>query len=101
MGREGLERLGRALYGEKDPAAAYRSDPPYRYEKKAGGYVLTLQLPFVAKEEIDLAMASGDLIVRIGNVRHHVPIPRTLSGYAPAGAKVEEGKLTVRFAKAS
>ncbi len=99
VGRAGLEALGRALYGEKDPAASYRSDPPYRFTKKGDGYVLTLNLPFVAKEEIDLAVASGDLIVRVGNVRHHVPIPRTLSGYAPSGAKVEDGKLTVRFAK--
>jgi hypothetical protein len=37
--------------------------------------------------------------VSIGNVRHHVPIPRTLTGYAPAGAKVEDGKLTVRFTR--
>jgi arsenite-transporting ATPase len=99
VGRAGLEALGRALYGEKDPAASYRSDPPYRFTKKGGGYVLTLHLPFVAKDEIDLAVASGDLIVRVGNVRHHIPIPRTLSGFSPAGAKVEDGKLTVRFAK--
>jgi arsenite-transporting ATPase len=99
VGRAGLEALGHALYGDKDPAASYRSDPPYRFTKKGGGYVLTLHLPFVAKDEIDLAMASGDLIVRVGNVRHHIPIPRTLSGFSPAGAKVEDGKLTVRFAK--
>ena len=100
VGIEGLTKLGAALYGAKDPAAAYRTDPPYRFVKKGGGYVLTLGLPFVAKDEIDLAVASGDLIVRIGNVRHHIPIPRTLSGFAPSGAKVEEGRLTVRFAKA-
>jgi arsenite-transporting ATPase len=100
VGRAGLEALGRALYADRDAAASYRTDAPYRYAKKGGGYVLTLDLPFVAKDEIDLAVASGDLIVRIGNVRHHVPIPRTLSGFTPSGAKVEEGKLTVRFARA-
>ena len=74
--------------------------PPYRYAKRNGSYVLTLNLPFVEKDEVDLAVASGDLIVRIGNVRHHVPIPRTLAGFAPSGAKVEGGRLTVRFARA-
>ena len=36
-------------------------------------------------------------MVRIGNVRHHIPIPRTLGGWIPSGARVEDGKLTVRF----
>jgi len=48
---------------------------------------------------VELAVASGDLIVRIGNVRHHIPIPRTVGGLTPSGAKVEGGKLAVRFAK--
>jgi hypothetical protein len=53
----------------------------------------------VEKDQVDLSVASGDLIVKIGNVRHHIPIPRTLSGYRPSGAKVEDGRLTVRFAR--
>jgi len=98
VGVDALLSLGKALYHGGDPAKTYRVDPPYRYAKRAGGYVLTLNLPFVEREEVDLAIASGDLIVRIGNVRHHIPIPRTLSGMEPSGAKVEDGRLTVRFA---
>ncbi|KAA0252409.1 MAG: ArsA family ATPase [Acidobacteria bacterium] len=97
VGAAALADLGRSLYGPADPAASHRAEAPYRYRKRAGRYLLTLDLPFVSKEEVDLAVASSDLIVRIGNVRHHVPIPRTLSGWVPAGAKVEEGRLTVRF----
>lgn len=101
VGAKDLLALGEALYAGRDPAASQRTQAPYRYVKKAGSYVLTLELPFVSKEEVDLAVASGDLIVQIGNVRHHVPIPRTLAGFAPTGARVEEGRLTVRFATAS
>jgi arsenite-transporting ATPase len=97
LGTAALVALGRDLWGEKDPAASFRSDPPYRYTKKAGKYILTLNLPFVDKSEVDLAMASGDLVVRIGNVRHHIPVPRTLVGFTPAGAAMENGRLTVRF----
>ena len=99
LGSAALLELGRELWGEKDPAAAFRSDPPYRYAKRNGKYVLTLDLPFVDRSEVDLAMASGDLVVRIGNVRHHIPVPRMLAGLSPSGAKVEDGKLTVRFGK--
>lgn len=97
VGQESLLSLGRALYGEKDPAESYRVEAPYKYSKKGAGYVLTLALPFVARDEIELAVASGDLIVRIGNLRHHIPIPRTLSGFVPSAARVEEGRLVVRF----
>jgi arsenite-transporting ATPase len=97
VGVSSLLSLGRALYGDRDPSASYRVEAPYRFSKKGAGYVLTLSLPFVSPEEVDLAVASGDLIVRIGNVRHHIPIPRTLSGFTPSAAKVEEGRLVVRF----
>ncbi|HEX7528644.1 MAG TPA: TRC40/GET3/ArsA family transport-energizing ATPase, partial [Thermoanaerobaculia bacterium] len=99
LGATALAALGRDLWGAKNPADSFRSDPPYRYAKKNGKYVLTLDLPFVDKHEVDLAMASGDLVVRIGNVRHHVPVPRMLAGFSPAGAKVEDGRLTVRFTR--
>src|SRR5512140_2131446 len=101
LGAEALAALGAELWAGRDPAATFRSDAPYRYAKQNGRYVLTLDLPFVAKEDVDLAVSSGDLVVRIGNVRHHVPIPRTRAGFTPSGAKVEDGKLTVRFARAT
>ncbi len=97
VGLPNLSALGRTLYGDRDPAASYRGEAPYSYRKKGGLYVLSLNLPFVEKDEIDLAIVGADLIVRIGNVRHHIPIPRTLAGWSPAGARVEDGKLTVKF----
>lgn len=97
VGPEALEGLGRLLWDGRDPLASFRAEAPYRYRKVDGRYELTLGLPFVGRDEIDLAVVGGDLVVRIGNVRHHVPIPRTLSGHSPAGAKVEDGALTVRF----
>lgn len=97
VGAKSLLALGQLLYGDRDPAATYRAEAPYRYAKSGSDYVLTLNLPFVAKEDVDLAVASSDLIVRIGNFRHHIPIPRTLSGLSPAAARVEDGRLTVRF----
>ena len=97
VGAAGLSKLGAALCAGLDPAASFRTTPPYRFQKKPGHYVLTLDLPFVEKEDVELAVASGDLIVTIGNFRHHIPIPRTLSGLVPTKARVEAGRLTVRF----
>ena len=100
VGVEGLAELGRALYEGADPAASFRTTAPYRYQKRPGHYLLTLDLPFAEREDVELAVASGDLIVTLGNFRHHIPIPRTLSGHVPTKAKVEAGRLTVRFERA-
>ena len=100
VGMPGLAELGAGLFAGADPAASFRTTAPYRYQKRAGHYVLTLDLPFVEREDEELAVASGDLIVTLGNFRHHIPIPRTLSGLAPTKAKVEAGRLTVRFERA-
>ena len=100
VGETRLAELGRRLFADKDPAASFRTTPPYRFEKKAGRYVLTLDLPFAGKDDVELAVASGDLVVTLGGFRHHVPIPRTLAGHVPAAAKVEAGRLTVRFERA-
>ena len=100
VGETRLAELGRRLLADKDPAASFRTTPPYRFEKKAGRYVLTLDLPFAGKDDVELAVASGDLVVTLGGFRHHVPIPRTLAGHVPAAAKVEAGRLTVRFERA-
>ena len=100
VGAAGLAELGARLFAGLDPSASFRTTPPYRFQKKPGHYLLTLDLPFVEKEDVELAVASGDLIVTIGNFRHHVPIPRTLSGLVPTKAKVEAGRLTVRFERA-
>ena len=100
VGPAALAALAKDLYGDRDPAASYRGTAPYRFAKTGSGYVLSLEIPFVEKDAVELAVASGDLIVRIGNVRHHVPIPRTLAGLTPSAAKVEGGRLSVRFEKA-
>lgn len=101
VGAAGLAKLGAALYEGLDPAASFRTTPPYRFQKRAGAYVLTLDLPFVEKEDVELAVASGDLVVTLGNFRHHIPIPRTLAGSVPAKAKVEAGRLTIRFERSA
>lgn len=101
VGAAGLAKLGASLYAGLDPAASFRRTPPYRFQKRAGAYVLTLDLPFVEKEDVELAVASGDLVVTLGNFRHHIPIPRTLAGSVPTKAKVEAGRLTIRFERST
>jgi arsenite-transporting ATPase len=97
LGIRSLERLGRELYGDKDPAGVYFDESPYRFKKVDGNYQLRLRLPFVTKEEVELYKKFDELIVRIGNFKRHVSLPQALTGSEPQGAAVQEGNLIITF----
>ncbi|WP_256872896.1 ArsA family ATPase [Candidatus Entotheonella palauensis] len=60
--------------------------------------MLEVVMPFVQKEEIDLTRQAEDLVIRVGNFKRHVPLPRSVVRLKTAGAKMDEGHLIVRFA---
>ena len=51
------------------------------------------------KTTTDLTRQPEQLVVRVGSFKRHVPLPRTVSRLKTAGAKMEEDRLVVRFAK--
>ncbi|BBF43411.1 arsenical pump-driving ATPase [Lachnospiraceae bacterium KM106-2] len=67
------------------------------YTMDGKNYLLTIQIPFADKKEVDLHEAKQDLIVKIGNYKRSIPLPDTLRGYEVAKAKLEDGKLVVTF----
>lgn len=97
VGIEDLTRLGEELYGDKDPTERFYAKTPLSFRKRNGKYVMTLQTPFITKEDIDLSKSGDELIVRIGNYKRHVLLPRSIAGKDPTGAKLDGDKLTVTF----
>lgn len=97
VGPKGLARLGEALYGETDPTAVFYGEPPYTFKKIRGTYRLTISLPFATKEAVDLTMAGDEVVIRIGNLKRHVPLPRMAAGAEPTGASLDGSTLTVTF----
>ncbi|PON14248.1 arsenic-transporting ATPase [Candidatus Entotheonella serta] len=93
-----LQALGQALYGNEDPSICYMSSPTYTFNKEGRDYTLEVAMPFVQKEEIDLTRQADDLVIRIGSLKRHVPLPRAIVRLKTAGAKMDEGRLIVRFA---
>ncbi|NOZ24413.1 MAG: TRC40/GET3/ArsA family transport-energizing ATPase [Planctomycetes bacterium] len=97
IGIDDLARLGEDLYGDRDPTERFYAKNPLTFRKRNGKYVMTLQTPFITKEDIDLSKSGGELIVRIGNYKRHVLLPRSMAGREPSGAKLDGDKLTVTF----
>ncbi len=97
VGKTGLQRLADTLYHETDPARRFSDRSPYRFGKQDGTYQLTMHLPFLTKQEIDLTKHGDELIVTIGGFKRHVALPRSIANKKPVGAKLTGEELVIRF----
>jgi len=98
VGLEMLRRMAGSIYGDGDPTQVYYVGLAQRVEKNEHGYTLTIPLPFVTKEEVQLTRSSFDeLIVHIGNHKRNLLLPHALVGLQVTGAKQKGNELAVRF----
>jgi arsenite-transporting ATPase len=101
LGRERLEELAAAMYGEKeDPAAVGRTEAPYTFAKRDGHYEIRLRLPFAVKGEVGLFKKGDELVVEIGTLRRHIGLPVSMAALSPARATLENRILTVEMKEA-
>ena len=92
-----LDSLGDEVYGELDPAAVLHTEDPMAIVKDGTSYVLTLNLPLTAKEDLDLSTKADELFVRVGPYRRTIMLPKVLAMRDLASARLDDGKLTVTF----
>jgi arsenite/tail-anchored protein-transporting ATPase len=98
VGLERLAELGRALFGDGDPAEFLYRGRPYSVRREDGGYTLSVELPFASKDEISLSRASDELLLQVGTWRRNLVLPRLLLDAPTLGARMEDRVLKVRFA---
>lgn len=98
VGMAMLRRMGDALYAAQEPTAVFFTGHSQEVRKINGAYQLRLPLPFVEKSDIRLTRSTNDeLIVRIGNWKRNIALPRILAGLPVQGARYEERDLVVFF----
>ena len=99
VGKELLEKMAYDVYGKRDPTQLFCSQKPITIEKTDGGIDLSLSLPFVKKEDLDVLQKGEELIIKVGNFKRNILLPRTLLNYTLKGAKFEEERLRIRFSR--
>jgi arsenite/tail-anchored protein-transporting ATPase len=99
VGLERLSEVASLIYGDSDPSQTFHHDTFYQIERHDGEYVLTMKLPFVTKQYVDLFKEEGDLVVRIGSFKRHVFLPRALMNRKPNKAKLANNVLSITFSK--
>lgn len=100
-----LQVLADALYGKEkvrggagDPTQKYFVGKPQEIVRADGHYVLSLALPLVARDEVQLHRSVIDeLVVRVGNWKRNVSLPLGLARLDVSGARFEDERLNVYF----
>ena len=93
-----LEHLKETLYADEDPTQIYYHETTLRVLQQQGNYTLSLYLPGVPKEKIQLHKSGDELHVRIGNHRRNLVLPQALSALQPINAKLDDDNLNIEFA---
>ena len=99
VGERMLKRMASATYGEQDPADRFVTTSPQRIAKDGADYVLSLKVPFVDRDDVDLSRHNGELYVTVGNYRREITLPRVLAQRETTGAGIQDGELRIRFTK--
>ncbi|MGL4650048.1 MAG: ArsA family ATPase [Caldilineaceae bacterium] len=104
-GIEMLRHMANAVYGDApvrggvgDPSQKFYIGKPQEIVRENGHYVLSLALPLVERDEVQLHRSVFDeLVVRIGNWKRNVSLPLGLARLDVASARFDHDRLNVYF----
>jgi arsenite-transporting ATPase len=93
-----LAELAEQLYGDADPSQQFYVGRPYSVEREESEFVLSVELPFATKEQINLSRHADELVIDVGTWRRNLVLPRILVEATTLGAKFDDHVLKIRFA---
>jgi arsenite-transporting ATPase len=92
-----LERLAAEIFRDEDPTEIKFVGRAQEVKKDGDDYVLSIDIPFAAKEDLTLNQKGDELLVKVGSVKRNITLPRTISSLSVKKAKFEENKLRIWF----
>ena len=96
-GMDAIDRICDDVLTRDDLFAVNSKRTNEKYEKNEEGYLLSIFLPVVSKDKLDMHMTGSDIIIRIGNFKRNIPIPNTLRSFEIASAKLVDEELKIQF----
>ncbi|MBW1715853.1 MAG: ArsA family ATPase [Deltaproteobacteria bacterium] len=97
LGKRNLAKLGADIYGEHDPTQHFYHDQPYEFQQTNGQFIIRIKLPFISKETIELNRLPEEVVVRVGEFKKHILLPRHVSAYKEVKAKMDGSYLDIIF----
>ena len=97
VGLEGLEWVAEKVYGDRDPTEVFHKEQPYIFEQTDEGFIVKVKLPYADKKFLDLYKAGEELIIRLGNVKNIILLPKAMRDAEPVGASWKGGYLEIKL----
>jgi arsenite-transporting ATPase len=94
-----LDEMATEVYGDRDPSAILFRDEPIRVRRGGGRYVLTMRLPFVSRDDMDVHRRGEELFVRVGPYKRNLILPQTLKRMVVREANFAGDHLEIAFVK--
>jgi arsenite-transporting ATPase len=99
VGFDLLSRMGDEVYGGEDATKVLHLDEPIRVQKRGGWYVLSMQLPFTGREQLDIHRRAEELVVRVGSYKRTLILPHALQRLEVREARFVNDRLEIRFSE--
>ncbi|MDY6796331.1 MAG: ArsA family ATPase [Actinomycetota bacterium] len=101
VGLDMLKRTAEKVFGDTDPSRILFKGETQKVVKKGKGYEMTIPLPMVEKKDVDLLQRDFELIVKVGNYKRDIILPRVLAGMRASGARFQDERLILDFVPSS
>lgn len=97
VGLNMLERMGKEVFPNESPAQIKYNNRTQVVTKENNEYTLSIYMPFVEKNDLSLSQKGDEVIIKAGNVKRNITLPRTLMNFSIIGAKFSDDILNIRF----
>jgi arsenite-transporting ATPase len=97
VGLDKLRAFADLLYGDSEAHDVFHRGEPVRIKARGATRVLSLDLPFADKDDLELARRDGELIVRVGPHRRAIVLPDSLRKRQVGRAKMVDDRLEISF----
>lgn len=94
---DGLKRLGKAIFGDEDPAKVFFREKPFEVEKDKEFLIMKISFPDVDKREISLWRRGDEVTIRLKNFQRSITLPRSVAVRELVKARYENGYLRLFF----
>jgi arsenite-transporting ATPase len=94
-----LVEMGDEVYGDQDATDILYRDEPIKVRKRGTGYVMSMRLPFVSRDEMDIHRRGEELFVRVGSYKRNLLLPQTLKRMVVREANFAGDHLEILFGR--
>lgn len=92
-----LSRMADEIFRDENPIEIKYNGRTQEVHKDGEGYILTINTPFLNKDDLCLNQKGDELIIKAGNIKRNITLPRTLLNLSIKRAKFEEETLKIWF----